>query len=584
MLRKLIPLFGLLAALCWQMAAAEEPLPPASGWMLQDAVLAVEVAHPKPLVDLVLSDKAANAVTSVPGYSKAAAEPKFREFLGMVKYVETILGTDWKAAVRKLAGGGLSLAVYPHGGILFTLDAEDPRLLERLHETFLGFARSEAEKQNHPGRVASEEYRGATVWTFNPGEAHAIVGKRLLFSNRMETLKAALDLRAGSGGPSLASQPAYQAAHKSADADAVATVFVDLAAIKENPGLHEALNTNTNPLAALLLADMLEALRGSDALTMSLRIDGETLALQAAPSGKVTTASGAAAFAEPKQPDEGAMPNLAVPRRIAAVSLYRDLHGFYAAKDKLFPERTSGLIFFENMMGIFFTGRDLTEEVLVETQPEVRLVVAAQDYDPAVGTPRVQIPAFAAVFRLRHPAEVAQMTEEAWQKGVGLVSFTRGQKAEPGLILDRDTHDGVRYSVAYFSPAKETDKKDLDVRFNFRPAIARLGEYLVLSSTDGLAKDLIDALKRETGSAAKAAAGRHSLVEADGVELAAIFASNRQNMVRQNMLEKGHTEEEAQSEIDLLTSIVRLLGQAKLNVEGRQGQIETSLQLKLNLP
>ena len=122
------------------------------------------------------------------------------------------------------------------------------------------------------------------------------------------------------------------------------------------------------------------------------------------------------------------------------------------------------------------------------------------------------------------------------------------------------------------------------MRFNFRPAIARMGEYLVLSSTDGLAKDLIDALKRETVGAAKAAAGRHSLVEADGVELAAIFASNRQNMVRQNMLEKGHTEEEAQSEIDLLTSVVRLLGQAKLNVEGQQGQIETSLQLKLNLP
>ena len=33
----------------------------------------------------------------------------------------------------------------------------------------------------------------------------------------------------------------------------------------------------------------------------------------------------------------------------------------------LFPERTSGLIFFENMMGIFFTGRDLTSEVLAET-------------------------------------------------------------------------------------------------------------------------------------------------------------------------------------------------------------------------
>ena len=68
------------------------------------------------------------------------------------------------------------------------------------------------------------------------------------------------------------------------------------------------------------------------------------------------------------------------PGGIAAVSLYRDLHGFYAAKDTLFPERTSGLIFFENMMGIFFTGRDLTDEVLAETEPEIRLVVAEPQY------------------------------------------------------------------------------------------------------------------------------------------------------------------------------------------------------------
>jgi hypothetical protein len=584
MLRKLIAIVVLLLGACWQTAAADEPLPPASRWIAKDAVLALEVVRPKPLLDLVLSDKTAKAVTSFPAYSKAAAEPKFQQFLGMVKYIEAVLATDWKTATRKLAGGGVALAVYPQGGVLLVLDGEDPQLLQRLHETFLGFARSEAEKQKQPGRVASEDYRGVTVWTFAPGEAHAIVGNRLLLANRMETLKAALDLRAAIDGSALVSLPTYQAARKSADADALATVFVSLAALKENPKLQQALDPNTNPLAALLLADVLEALRSSDVLTMALRIDGDTLALRAMADSKPAAATGAAAFAEPQQPDQGAMPNLAVPRRIAAVSLYRDLHGFYAAKDKLFPERTSGLIFFENMMGIFFTGRDLTEEVLVETQPEVRLIVASQDYDAAVGTPRVQIPAFAAVFRLRHPADAAQMTEEAWQKAVGLVSFTRGQKAEPGLILDRDSHDGVRYSVAYFAPPKEIDKNDLDMRFNFRPAIARIGEYLVLSSTDGLAKDLIDALKRETAGPSKAAAGRHSLVEADGVQLSAVLSSNRGNMVRNNMLEKGNTEEEAQSEIDLLTSIIRLLGQAKLNVDGRQGQIEAGLQLKLNLP
>ena len=120
-----------------------------------------------------------------------------------------------------------------------------------------------------------------------------------------------------------------------------------------------------------------------------------------------------------------------VPRQVAGLSLYRDLHAFYASKDQLFPERTSGLIFFENMMGIFFTGRDLTEEVFAETRPEVRLVVAAQAYDKAVGTPLVQFPAFAARHPYEAPEEFARVAEEAWQKAVGLTAVSAASRPSP---------------------------------------------------------------------------------------------------------------------------------------------------------
>ena len=130
---------------------------------------------------------------------------------------------------------------------------------------------------------------------------------------------------------------------------------------------------------------------------------------------------------------EGAMPNLVVPGQIAALSLYRDLHQFYAAKDELFPDRTSGLIFFENMMGIFFSGMDLTKEVLAETLPDIRVVVAEQRYDEKTGTPAMKLPGFAVVVQLRDPAKFELVMKEAWQKAIGLVNFTRGQKAQPGL-------------------------------------------------------------------------------------------------------------------------------------------------------
>ena len=73
---------------------------------------------------------------------------------------------------------------------------------------------------------------------------------------------------------------------------------------------------------------------------------------------------------------------------------------------------------------------------------------------PAVGTPQVKIPAFAVVLRLRHPEQFGKVVEEAWQKAVGLVNFTRGQKALPGTDHRPPHLQGqIKYTVAYFSPA-----------------------------------------------------------------------------------------------------------------------------------
>ncbi len=65
----------------------------------------------------------------------------------------------------------------------------------------------------------------------------------------------------------------------------------------------------------------------------------------------------------------------------------------------MFPERTSGIIFFENMMGIFFTGRDLTEEVLAETEAgRTGRRCLNRTMRQRWARPQLQFPGFAAVF------------------------------------------------------------------------------------------------------------------------------------------------------------------------------------------
>jgi len=585
MSRKLSLLLSLvLTAFGLQAVSARQTLPPAIRWIPQNAVIALELSEPKALLELLAGEKATSAITALPLYQQQVSMPQFQEFFNLVKFMETALDTDWRTALAKLTGGGVTFAVCPEETVLLIIDAEDENMLKRLHEMLISMARSEAEKQGQPGRVVSTQHGDVTAWTFDGKEAHAIIGNRFILSNRMEGFKAILDLHSKAESASLASKSDYQAAKRQAKPDTVATAYADLKLLMQIPDLARLLSqVGKNPLAALSFAGIVESIRDSNWLALGLYIHDYSLVFRVSVDGKTVAKTSPAGFALPKEPEEGVMSNLSVPRRIAAMTLYRDLHQFYAAKDDLFPERTSGLIFFENMMGIFFSGRDLTNEVLAETRPEIRFVVAEQQYDPEIGTPITKLPAFAAILRLRNPDDFDEVVEEAWQKAIGLVNFTRGQQAMPGLIIDRPVHAQTKLTLAYFSTAGIEDKTKLDQRFNIRPTLAMPGGYVIFSSTDGLARDLVDALNKEIKQEDKPLVKTHSLLEIDGGQLASILQANRQALVRGDMVKKGNTQEQAEAGIDMLITLARFVKHIELSIGINEDLTQARLKINLNL-
>jgi hypothetical protein len=570
-----------LAALAGRGAMAAEATGAPTQWIPADAVLAVELFQPKALLAPFGDGKAAAAFAAMPGAGKRKAQPGFEKFMGVVKYLESQLGADWPTALGKMAGGGAAFALRPRQEVVFIADAEDVEMLKQLHE-FLWNAAS----GNKSGGASSREVDGATAWSLGPKEAHTIIGKRLVASGGFDGLQSALAFRSKAGGANLAATPAYQAARRAVGPDAAGMIFVNMAALKQAPGIAKALQPKeSNPLVALLFAGIAESVGASNWLAIGLRVQEkeDCLALQVVTDGAKLDPKGPAAFALPAKRDEGALPNLTVPRQIAGLSLYRDLRRFYGAKDQLFPERTSGLIFFENMMGIFFCGRDMTDDVLAQAQPEIRLVVANQQYDPAVGTPAPQIPAFALVLKQRDPAQFREVMEEAWQKAVGLASFTRGQKAEPGFVIDRPVHWTTKYSVARFSTTGVKDRSKLDVRFNFSPSLAMPGNHIILSSTEQLACDLIDALGREAKQPPAPLAQTHSLLEAKGERVSAALLANRDNILRQNMLKKGGGDGDAGG-FDTAIMIAEFIEQLRLTFSAESGLNQAKLELKFKWP
>ncbi len=564
-------------------AVGSEPLPPATEWIPNDALLVVELTDSKALLDTLLSPEAVSAVTSNDVYKHFSSQPQFKQFVQVVRILEENLGTDWQNATKTLLAGGVTFAVRPDESVSLIIDSSDAEMLAKLQEVILTFAKADAANKGNAGKVSSGDYRGVTGWTLGGDDAHCIVENRFMMSNKPAALKAMLDMRAGSGGGSIADSATYKAAKKSLGSEAAASVFVNLKAIKSHPPIAAVLNQGPNPAASLLIPGVTEALRESNWVAMGLSIEGTKLALDATLDGKAGGPDSPAGFAFSSDPEGGALPNISVPRQIAGMTVFRDLQAFYGAKDTLFPQRTAGLIFFENMMGIFFTGRDLTDEVLAETQPEVRFVVAEQEYDPKTGTPALQIPCFAAIFRLDDPEHFSEVLEEAWQKGLGLINFTSGQQAQPGLILYRPTHNDVTFTVSRYSETDIDKSAEVHSRYNFKPSLAMFDEWAVISSTEALAKDLIDALKDETAKQAKALAGVHSLVEVNGRQLASILKANRANLVRQNMVEEGNSKEEAEAGIGVALMIADYFRGAKIEVGSQDGRMRARLEVEVDL-
>jgi len=135
--------------------------------------------------------------------------------------------------------------------------------------------------------------------------------------------------------------------------------------------------------------------------------------------------------------------------------------------------------------------------------------------------------------------------------------------------------------MAYFPSLPGEDAQQAALRHNFRPSLVRMGNHYVLSSTDGLARDLIDALKAENASPAKPVAGVSTLVDVDLAGVSAVLDANRGALVRQTMLNQAVSHEEAEGRIAMLLGLVQRLERAGFSLGRTPGQIRAALTLRL---
>ena len=98
-----------------------------------------------------------------------------------------------------------------------------------------------------------------------------------------------------------------------------------------------------------------------------------------------------------------------------------------------------------------------------------------------------------------------------------------------------------------------------------------------------MTRDLIVAVKEQQEQGVAPQEGKHSLLELKSAPLAAVLESNRETLIRQNMVEDGKSREEAEKEVAGIFLLLKHLTQLKFEAETKADQSRVSIALKYEL-
>lgn len=552
-------------------ATAAEPSLTAAELLPATTMMYAEISRPAALVDLGMDHPVHARLREIEDYQKAFQTPQYQQFLFVVKMLEGAVEMRWRPALKLLAHGGVHVAVdgETRGAVLLVKSGDEEKLAA-LQDAFFTLVRADAKNKGKDDPIQTGDYRGITAHRIGPAR-FATVGEWLLVTNKDELGKAVLDRYLAATQDeqemvSLAGQPDFQAAQTARPDGALAWAYADVKTLREAGAGQKLIDgPKGNPVGELLLGGIINMLCDAPYAVAALEADQKRLALTAATPFDSARIDEARTYYFGPQGQGAAPPLAAVNETVFSLSAYRDLAAFWAAAPDLFNDAVSAKFAeADSSLTTLFAGRDFGEEVLGAARPELQLVVARQSFPQAdLPTPDIKLPAFAVVFHLKDEAQMRRPLKVSFQSIIGFLNVVGAMNAQPPLELNNETRDGVEIvSGRYLPPADPEDAKRGLINYNFSPTAAFAGDRLILSSTQALARKLVE----KTPVAAAPEAAANTQAKLDSGVLRAILNDNREQLLAQNMLEKGHSREEAEKEIGALLELLTWLETAKLRL------------------
>lgn len=536
------------------------------------AIAYIEVAGLAPVIESIQNSEYLAKALATPQYQTLTQSPQFRKAQAGRQLIETQLGTDLWTAGRKFLGDRWAIGFYPEAGrkdphLFVLVQVADAQILTDLHTRLAPLLVLAGDG------VTSTTTADGTKLIESPGKLSvASRGRWLALSSSRGILDRALELAAGKGD-ALAAEPAFQALQTNVGPEHLGSLFINTALIAQLRDKRLVPEKADNPLGSLLLWGMAELAARSPYFGLTLDVENHGFVLAATVAGDVSQFDEAhrVFFADPAaKPVAVPQP----PQRIGGFALQRNLDGWYRHREALLEANLlPGFDKFEAGIGNLLPGKKFGEDVMPLIGRNFSFVAAPQDFSHLDGTPGVKLPGFAITIELAKPKEGAAMFQLFFQTFSSILNFAAAQQNRQPWLLGLDEYHGVKITSARYLEKPSGER--LPLVFNFLPAIAQVGDQLIISSSLGLCKQLIDGLQNPAPAAE--AAGQDLVVELDPEPLAAILEANRE-FFQARLIQNGRAAEQAAGELDAGFALLRGFKPWRLSATAKAQAYEVKLQ------
>lgn len=498
------------------------------------------------------------------------SDPVMKLRSGMM-VAEFALGDSLENLIRKLTAGGVVLTVDKNTqGLAVLAKTESKDWLEVYLKKWVKLARDDAAQKNNDDPIKERDYRGLQAFKFNDSIFVAL-DEFLLISNKDTLAKEIADRFLDRATEGFEQTERYQnfvetkKRHAGSDEKDIGWLSVDVASLREAGVAKDLLAGKAKDFGAeLILGGLLAVLHQTPTVNGSLSLSDSKIAMVLDSPFDPTWADDARVFFFGEQGKGQSLPLLKTANTIASLSAYRDVSQLWLRAGDLFDVAVNDqLAQADNTLTTLFSGRDFGEDILGAIYPEVRMVVASQDFSKDEAKPALKLPQFALVAKLRNPDLMKRELKRIFQSLVGFINITSAMEGQPQLDLDIESDGDQQYYTSRF--VREIDRKidaEFPVQFNFSPSLTFVDDLVILSSTVPLSKQLVEQLKSsavDSDSSKSSLPLKNTLFEISADTLRESLEINRNQLISQNMIENGHTKSEAENEVGMLFSLLKLL-------------------------